>query len=127
MGKTTKKKMSTFDFDKNVINNRLISLRKQNQYTQKDIASYLNVGFRTVSNYEHGQNQYPIEVLVALSKLYHVSLDYIVGEEHSVMDQQVFLLQQNHELRQRNKKLEKENERLTKAVRSALSSLCKIN
>ena len=58
---------------------RLRDLREDADLTQKEIAEYLHVKQNTYSQYENGQRQLPVEVLIALSKYYRVSTDYILG------------------------------------------------
>jgi len=58
---------------------RLKDLREDADFTQKQIAEYLNVRQNTYSQYENGQRQIPIEALVALAKFYNTSTDYILG------------------------------------------------
>lgn len=58
---------------------RLKDLREDGDIRQKDIAKYLNVGQNTYSQYETGQRQLPIDILIKLSRFYNVSTDYILG------------------------------------------------
>lgn len=58
---------------------RLRDLREDNDLTQKEIAEYLHIKQNTYSQYENGQRQLPIDVLVKLAEYYKVSTDYILG------------------------------------------------
>jgi len=58
---------------------RIRDLREDNDLTQKEIAEYLHIKQNTYSQYENGQRQLPLEVLIALAKFYHTSTDYILG------------------------------------------------
>lgn len=58
---------------------RLKDLREDNDLTQKTIADYLHIKQNTYSQYENGQRQIPLEMLISLAKFYGTSLDYIVG------------------------------------------------
>jgi len=58
---------------------RIKDLRVDNDYLQKDIAKLLGISQQYYSQYELGKYTMPIELLIKLSKLYNVSLDYIVG------------------------------------------------
>ena len=58
---------------------RIRDLREDSDLTQKDIAEYLHIRQNTYSQYENGQRQLPIEVLIALAKYYHTSTDYLLG------------------------------------------------
>lgn len=58
---------------------RLEDLRIDHDMTQAEIANYLGCQREVYRRYEKGTRQIPIDFLIALSKLYHVSIDYIVG------------------------------------------------
>ena len=58
---------------------RLKDLREDSDLKQKDIADYLHIKQNTYSQYENGQRQLPIDVLIRLSEYYNVSTDYILG------------------------------------------------
>ena len=57
---------------------RLRDLREDGDYTQKEIADVLHIRQNTYSQYENGQRQIPIELLIRLSNFYGVSTDYIL-------------------------------------------------
>lgn len=59
----------------------LSDLRKQNKLTQLEVAEKLNYSDKAVSKWEQGESLPGIEVLYRLSRLYGVSLDYLVGDE----------------------------------------------
>ena len=58
---------------------RLKSLREDSDITQREIADYLHVKQNTYSQYENGQRQLPIEVLIKLAIFFNVSTDYLLG------------------------------------------------
>ncbi len=58
---------------------RLVELRKENGFTQQYVADYLKIDRSNYSKYELGKLEINIEMLIALSKLYNVSTDYILG------------------------------------------------
>lgn len=58
---------------------RLKDLREDADLTQKSIAEYLHIRQNTYSQYETGQRQIPIEMLIALANYYGTSTDYILG------------------------------------------------
>ncbi len=58
---------------------RLKNLREDADITQQTIAEYLHIRQNTYSQYENGQRQIPIDMLVQLAKYYKVSVDYILG------------------------------------------------
>lgn len=57
---------------------RLRALREDLDIKQKEIADFLHIKQNTYSQYENGQRQLPIEVLIQLAKYYKVSTDYIL-------------------------------------------------
>ena len=58
---------------------RIKNLREDHDLTQKQVAEYLNIKQNTYSQYETGNRQIPIEVLVALAEFYKTSTDYLLG------------------------------------------------
>lgn len=58
---------------------RIRDLREDHDWKQRELAEYLHCSQQVYSNYELGQRDIPTEVLIALSKLYNVSVDYILG------------------------------------------------
>lgn len=57
---------------------RLRELREAQDLTQQAVADYLHIRQNTYSQYETGQRQLPLELLVALALYYHTSTDYIL-------------------------------------------------
>ncbi len=57
---------------------RLRALREDQDLTQKAVADYLHIRQNIYSQYETGQRQLPLELLVALALYYHTSTDYIL-------------------------------------------------
>ncbi len=58
---------------------RLRDLREDLDLTQKELAEFLHIKQNTYSQYENGQRQLPIDVLIKLAKYYNVATDYILG------------------------------------------------
>ena len=59
-------------------------LRKENGFTQEELAEKLNVSRRTVSRWETGSNMPDLDILMELSDLYEVDLrDILSGERKS--------------------------------------------
>ena len=65
------------------IGDRLAELRKQNQYTQKELAQKLNVSQQIISNIERGQTEPDIDFLRDTADLYNISLDQLIGRDIS--------------------------------------------
>ena len=59
---------------------RIRDLREDHDMKQRKVAEYLNCSQQVYSNYELGQRDVPTSVLIGLSKLYDVSIDYILGQ-----------------------------------------------
>ena len=57
---------------------RLKDLREDHDLTQAKISAYLNIRQNTYSQYENGQRQIPIPLLIRLAEYYNVSVDYIL-------------------------------------------------
>ncbi len=62
-----------------MIYKRIRDLREDNDWTQKDMAQKLNCSQQVYSNYELGQRDIPTDILIKLSSVYNVSVDYILG------------------------------------------------
>ena len=58
---------------------RLKDLREDSDITQTVLASLLHIKQNTYSQYENGQRQIPLELLIQLAEFYDTSIDYIVG------------------------------------------------
>ena len=57
---------------------RLKELREDADIKQKDLADHLHIKQNTYSQYENGQRQIPIDILIHLAQYYHTSTDYIL-------------------------------------------------
>lgn len=58
---------------------RIRNLREDADCTQAEIGKQINVPQRTYAYYESGERMIPPQVLIALAKFYHVSVDYLLG------------------------------------------------
>lgn len=58
---------------------RVRELREDHDMRQIDIAKYLRMSQTGYSKYETGENDIPTNILIQLSHLYGVSVDYILG------------------------------------------------
>ena len=65
------------------LSDRLKGLRDKYGLSQKQVAARLGVSPSIVSGYETGERTPSTEVLLALSRLYHVSTDYLLGRNLS--------------------------------------------
>jgi transcriptional regulator with XRE-family HTH domain len=58
---------------------RLKEIRKDNDYTQIEIARILGITQVQYSRYETGERLIPITLLIKLADYYNVSVDYLLG------------------------------------------------
>ncbi len=62
-----------------VIYERIRSLREDKDMTQTEIAAILNCSQRIYSNYERGEANIPIAILVKIADLHQTSTDYLLN------------------------------------------------
>ena len=58
---------------------RLKDKREDADMNQTEVAAYLKMSQSGYSKYETGENDIPTAVLIKLSKLWNVSIDYLLG------------------------------------------------
>ncbi|HJE17724.1 MAG TPA: helix-turn-helix domain-containing protein [Enterococcus casseliflavus] len=58
---------------------RIRDLREDNDLTQHQIATLLNISQSTYSRYENGELEIPIQTLIKLANYYNTSIDYLVN------------------------------------------------
>lgn len=69
---------------------RVRALRKEKDITQAELAAVLNVESHYVSRIERGMSSCSIEVIIVLSKVLGVSIDYlVVGKEYNSVKEQL--------------------------------------
>lgn len=69
---------------------RIHQLRLQVGYTQSELASKLNVDRSFLSHVESGKKGCSVDLLVQLSNLFNVSLDYLaLGKDELSMEEQI--------------------------------------
>ncbi len=75
-------------------NKRIRDLREDHDMTQDELAEKLNISKRTLLRYESGISEPTIGILISLSLIFNVSIDYIAGikdstiiDEESIKDQ----------------------------------------
>lgn len=66
-----------------MISKKIRQLRAEQGWTQKQLSEKLHVGKTTVSNYETGYSEPDLEMLNKMSKLFDVSIDYLLGNNSS--------------------------------------------
>ena len=65
---------------------RLRELRKQSPIMQKDIAQKIGVSVRTFQQYEQGLLEPNIERLILLSKIFNVTVDFLICREENLSE-----------------------------------------
>ncbi len=60
---------------------KIKELREENGYIQKIVADKLNIPITTYRSYENGKREPSTEILIAMSELYNVSVDYILDHK----------------------------------------------
>lgn len=61
---------------------KLKDLRRNHRYSQKNIADMLHVSPSIISAYETGERTPSTENILALSRIYHCTTDYLLGNDH---------------------------------------------
>ena len=59
----------------------LKDLRKENNLSRQQLADLIQVNVRTISYWELGQRECNLEQLIALSKVFGVTTDFLLGLE----------------------------------------------
>ncbi|MFN6432223.1 HTH-type transcriptional regulator ImmR [Eubacterium callanderi] len=65
--------------DKDKLRERMKLLRIQHDWTQKEAAKKLGISKTAYSHYETGTNLPSIPTLIEIARIFHCSLDYLVG------------------------------------------------
>lgn len=60
---------------------KLKELRQKANLTQAEMAKIINISQSNYSKYELGTTQINIETLIQLANFFHVSVDYLIGNE----------------------------------------------
>lgn len=64
---------------------RIKQLRKNNNYTQNDIAKILDISRPLYSLYENGKKDIPLKLLQKLARFYNTSIDYLVEDTNEII------------------------------------------
>lgn len=62
-----------------MIGERLIDLRKDMGFTQKELSEKLYINYRTYSGYERNETEASDDFKIKLAQFYNVSVDYLLG------------------------------------------------
>ena len=74
--------------NKETFGQRLARLRKEKELTQSDLASRLNVTAQAISKWENDQATPDIDILIALSEIFEITLDELLGRSKPVVSYQ---------------------------------------
>ena len=58
---------------------KIRDLREDNDYTQQEIAEYLECDRSLYSKYEREERDVPLQMMIRLARFYGTSVDYLVG------------------------------------------------
>ena len=83
---------------------RIKEIRTQLQLTQADLARELHLTNKAVSTYKNGTALPKLDTLIAMSRLFNCSLDYLCGNEGPVSSDKSNLLSMYNSLSDENKK-----------------------
>ena len=64
---------------KEILAKRLKQCRKENGYTQCQVAIYCDITEKAYQNYELMTRETKLEILIRIADLYNVSIDFLVG------------------------------------------------
>lgn len=92
------------DADLTAIGKRIQNRRKQQGYTQEQLAEMMNVSIQMVSNLERGNKAIRIDNLMKLSQILNISTDYILTGKETADDMQA-LTARIAQLSQRERKM----------------------
>ncbi|MBG9783472.1 helix-turn-helix domain-containing protein [Shouchella lehensis] len=62
------------------LKDRLRELRKENNFTQQEVAKFLDITESAYGFYEQGRNEPSVQRIKMLAKKYNVSVSYLTGE-----------------------------------------------
>lgn len=68
---------------KGIIAKNISDLRQTNNMTQLELAEKLNYSDKTISKWERAESSPDISVLIEISEIFDVTLDYLVKAEHN--------------------------------------------
>ena len=69
----------------NLLSKRIKELRKERNLTQEELGKLINVTKVSICCYEKGTRLPSLETLIDLSQVFGVSVDYLLGNDYSVI------------------------------------------
>lgn len=70
------------DISTDNINKKITAFRKEHNFTQKEISTYLKITQKTYSDYELGKYKIPTSMLINIAKFYKISLDDLLSKHN---------------------------------------------
>ena len=64
--------------------NKIREARKERGLKQAELASLIHVSVQTISGYETGYAQPPVDILIKIADVLQTSTDYLLGRENEV-------------------------------------------
>lgn len=93
-----------------VVGQRMQRLRKENGYTQEQIAAALNVTVAFISNIENNRAKMNLRVITYYAKLLNVSIDYLLQAENdeesskdTILNQEILRLLHSYSIEEKEK------------------------
>lgn len=80
---------------KSIIATNIIKLRKENKWTQAELAEKLNYSDKAISKWERGESIPDIEILKSLADMFGVTVDYLITENAETFGDKFKLPKQN--------------------------------
>ena len=74
-----------------MLGKQLRKLRRQKDWTQKQLSEYLHVSKSTITMWELGQRDPDTAMLLKLADFYGVTVDYLLGREITTSTQQALI------------------------------------
>ena len=68
--------------------NKISELRKKNKLSQKEFGKIVGAAQNTVCNWENGKREPDNDTMIKISKLFNVSVDYLLGNEDNATSEQ---------------------------------------
>ena len=116
------------------IANRLQKLRKENGYSQEQLAAELGISRQAVSKWERAESSPDTDNLICLAKLYGVSLDELLSTDETVeeivnnkqvenVESEIIVEDEDHDIDDETPKVSKRTERVLRAFQSMIPIL----
>lgn len=85
------------------LGDKIISLRKQQGWSQEDLAEQLEISRQSVSKWESAASIPELDKIIKMSEIFHVSTDYLLKEEMEEPEKENIMDMQSWELKKKKK------------------------